>query len=415
MAGTKKHAALSDMGVKNLKFDKEKGGTVQFHADGAGLTLRITPTNKKTWQFSYRLSGRQKHMLLGNYPALSLAGARIKREELRAMVARGVDPKQAELEVGDNIFENIALKWLEHNRPRIRSSTYQVYFQRIHKHILPALGAKAIEWITKKDLVATCEQCKSSGFATPSRVASILKLIFEYAEDSGLIEINPATSLTRLFKQPRAIDGFAAQTDQKDFAENLRKIQRYCTNNKKLDIRHKLILQVLPFTGLRISALCQLKWENVDLETGKIDIQAIEGNKTKVGFSIYLGQRTLQLFKEYKELGLSDTYCFPTNGPKNPFVTRGQINRKMKAAGIDPKLQTLHGFRKCLKTLLMTINPSDKLRFLSELALGHKQENSLERTYNKSSYEQYWKSFWQYCEDLLVALRDNQTLPTWQD
>lgn len=417
MAGTKDHKPLSDTKLRNLKFDAAKGGTSQFYADGGGLSIKITPNNTRTWIFSYRLNGKQSHMAIGLYPDLTLEKARDKRQELKSLIAQGIDPKehlaQKEIEASQNdTLENIALKWLEHSKDGLRNSTYINYARRLNKYILPTLGKKSIATITKRDLVSTCEQSKKYGVSVPNQVASILKQIFEYAEDSGIIEINPATSLTRLFKHVKSKEGFAAQTDTSDFAANLRKIKSYCENSKTLFEQYKLALQVLPFTGLRIGALCQLKWENIDLEAGKVNIEAEEGNKTKEGFSVYFGQRTLQLFKEYKELGLSSTYVFPAvKQVKNPFISHNTIAIKLQAAGIDNELQTPHGFRKCLKTLLMTINPSERMNFFSERALGHKRDSYLELVYNKADYETYWKDFWQYCEDLLIAIRDNQTLP----
>ena len=417
MAGTKDHKPLSDTKLRNLKFDAEKGGASQFYADGGGLSIKITPNNTRTWVFSYRLNGKQSHMAIGLYPDLTLEKARDKRQELKSLIAQGIDPKehlaQKEIEASQNdTLENIALKWLEHSKDELRDSTYVNYIQVLNKHVFPILAQKHIKDIIKRDLVEVCEQSKKYGPTVPNKVANILKQIFEYAEDSGIIEINPATSLTRLFKKVKAKEGFAAQTDIESIAINLRKIKAYCENSRTLLDQHKLALQVLPYTGLRVTALCQLKWENIDFETGKVNIEAIEGNKTKVGFSVYFGQRTLQLFKEYKELGLSSTYVFPAvKQVKNPFISHNTIAIKLQAAGIDNELQTPHGFRKCLKTLLMTINPSERMNFFSERALGHKRDSYLELVYNKADYETYWKDFWQYCEDLLIAIRDNQTLP----
>ena len=419
MAGNKRHQPLTDLSIRQLKYDQDKGGKLQYHADSGGLTIKVTANNSKLWQLSYRFAGKQYHISLGAYPAISLADARAERDRVKALLAKGIDPKESlntSKANSDNIFENVANKWLSHIQEKVRGSTLTIYQQKFSKYILPALGQKAIENITKRELVELCESSKDGGQSNPAYVASVLRQIFNYCEDAGLIEVNPASSLTRLFKQIRPKGGFAAQTDKADFADNLRKIQSYCNNSKKLDPQSKIILQLLPFTALRVTTFCQLKWSNIDLETGKVNIEAIEGNKTTKGYCIYFGTKTLQLIKEYQKLGLDSVYCFPPISKKGkPYIDRVTISRKLANAGINLELQSVHGFRKCLKTLVMSQNPNSELKFLTEKALGHSNESYLEQVYNKSDYDKHYKIFWQYVEDLLIAIRDNLKMPKWEE
>ena len=321
MAGSKVHKALTDLNIRQLKYDPDKGGKYQYHADGGGLTIKVTSNNSKLWQLSYRLNGKQYHISLGAYPSVSLAQARAKREQIKALLAQGIDPRENTSKPAI-LFEEILNKWFEHVKDNIRESSNYSYSLLAKNYILPTLGKKPIDTITKKDLADLCENAKSNGKTIPGYLACLLKMIFNYAEDTGNIEINPASSLTRLFKQVKAEKGFAAQTEINDIRENLQKIQSYCNNsNIYLAPQVKLILQILPFVGLRNMALRQLKWENIDLETGQVNIDAIEGNKTKVGYSIYLGSKTLQLIKDYKKLGLDNEYIFPAIVKKNVLIS----------------------------------------------------------------------------------------------
>src|SRR5215469_7125762 len=60
--------------------------------DGGGLFLLIQPSGRKWWRFKYRFAGREKLLSLGVYPEISLAVARVRRDEARALVAQGTDP-----------------------------------------------------------------------------------------------------------------------------------------------------------------------------------------------------------------------------------------------------------------------------------------------------------------------------------
>jgi hypothetical protein len=61
--------------------------------DGGGLFLRVLePGHKVYWTYRFRLNGSDREMSVGAYPAMSLAEARIKHADLRALVLKGIDP-----------------------------------------------------------------------------------------------------------------------------------------------------------------------------------------------------------------------------------------------------------------------------------------------------------------------------------
>lgn len=60
--------------------------------DGYCLFLLVTPTGGKLWRLDYRIGNKRKTMALGQYPAVSLADARKRREDARKLLANGQDP-----------------------------------------------------------------------------------------------------------------------------------------------------------------------------------------------------------------------------------------------------------------------------------------------------------------------------------
>ena len=50
-------------------------------SDESGLQLWVQSSGARLWQLAYRFDGRQRQLALGAYPDLSLAEARIKRED----------------------------------------------------------------------------------------------------------------------------------------------------------------------------------------------------------------------------------------------------------------------------------------------------------------------------------------------
>lgn len=60
--------------------------------DGGGLHLLVRPNGSKLWHLRYRFNGQENTLAIGVFPTTSLANARTKREEARALLASGMNP-----------------------------------------------------------------------------------------------------------------------------------------------------------------------------------------------------------------------------------------------------------------------------------------------------------------------------------
>ena len=70
---------LTDLEIKKAK-PREKRYTL---CSGNGLNLEIRPSGSKAWYLRYRENGRERTLVLGRYPAISLSDAKNKRDELK--------------------------------------------------------------------------------------------------------------------------------------------------------------------------------------------------------------------------------------------------------------------------------------------------------------------------------------------
>ncbi len=52
-------------------------------SDGGGLYLLVNPNGSRYWRMKYRVSGKEKLLALGVYPEVTLADARVKRDEAK--------------------------------------------------------------------------------------------------------------------------------------------------------------------------------------------------------------------------------------------------------------------------------------------------------------------------------------------
>ena len=86
---------LTDTKIRNLKKKKK----LYRIADSHGLTLEINPNGSKLWRHRYRFNNRATMMSLGPYPLVSLFEARQARNKNKQMLLKGINPKQAKMEL----------------------------------------------------------------------------------------------------------------------------------------------------------------------------------------------------------------------------------------------------------------------------------------------------------------------------
>ncbi|WGY68615.1 DUF4102 domain-containing protein [Burkholderia cepacia] len=86
--------ALTDTAIRNAK-PAEKPRKL---FDGGGLYLLVVPSRAKYWRLKYRFGGKEKTLSFGVYQQVTLAAARNRRDEARALLAAGVDPSEVRKE-----------------------------------------------------------------------------------------------------------------------------------------------------------------------------------------------------------------------------------------------------------------------------------------------------------------------------
>ena len=148
---------LTDTFLRGLKATDK----VQKHVDGSGLYLYVSPTGGKLWRMDYRFEGKRKTLSMGAYPAISLADARIRRQEAKTQIAKGIDPSTHKQAVkatvraeSANSYETVVREWHAKHSPGWTGPNSARTLARQEKDIFPILGAKPINQITAPELLA---------------------------------------------------------------------------------------------------------------------------------------------------------------------------------------------------------------------------------------------------------------------
>jgi hypothetical protein len=79
---------LTDTRIRNAKPTRK----AYKLSDGSGMYLLITSDGARYWRMDYRFHGKRRTLALGVYPIVTLAAARARREDARALLAKDIDP-----------------------------------------------------------------------------------------------------------------------------------------------------------------------------------------------------------------------------------------------------------------------------------------------------------------------------------
>ncbi|SUX02909.1 30S ribosomal protein S15 [Campylobacter devanensis] len=181
----------TDSQLKSLTLTDDK--KEQYVKDGSTKNLFILlRETSKTFIFRYKIDGSKiKSITIGQYPSISLAEARQKANEFKALLAKGIDPRDYTNE-HELTFQDIADKWLQ-DRAKQKLTNYKDIQGRLNNHILPKIGNIKIKDL-KRDKLNKCilevklKGAGKDGYETKQRIFIILRDILKYITIQGIIQ-----------------------------------------------------------------------------------------------------------------------------------------------------------------------------------------------------------------------------------
>lgn len=125
-----------------------------FDEDMIGFGLKITPTGRKVYLVQYRIYGTKKRVMIGVHGSpWTPEMARKEAGRLLGMVAEGQDPadQKAQDKTMPTMVELCDL-YLSEGCAVKKASTLAIDRGRIARHIVPLLGRKRVDQITRADV-----------------------------------------------------------------------------------------------------------------------------------------------------------------------------------------------------------------------------------------------------------------------
>jgi integrase len=408
---------------KNLKAtDKE-----QLIPDGGNLYVRIrsiTDGGSISFRYYYRIDHSQKWMTL---ESTTLATARAERDEYKALIKKGIDPKvertlQKERLRIQQIEEQNAL-----NRLALRITVYDLFTRwfemdvinrkdkmevdrMFKKDVLPILGEIFVEEVRKGHVVQVIDLLKKRGVANLAR--NILKLIrqmFKFAVNRDLIEFDPTASLNiaKMTTTPTERDRILDESEIISLAHQL--------PSANLLKSTECALWIALSTMCRIGELSKTKITDIDFDLHTWIIPK-ENSKNGKAHTIYLSDFALNQFKILLQYTKSDTWIF-TNRDGSSHVCEKSITKQLggrqsqsilsnrskdnQALVLKGGKWTPHDLRRTGATLMGDLGIAPDV---IEKCLNHTEENKVKRIYQRQKLETEQAEAWQILGNHLDSL-----------
>ncbi|MDQ5880833.1 MAG: hypothetical protein QG616_663 [Pseudomonadota bacterium] len=361
----------------------------------AGLQLRITPAGAKSWWWRFYWQGARQKLLIGTYPATTLAAAHDAVTVARNLLDRGIDPRTAErpklarrrteapaatdTPAGRNSIENLCSEFMDrHVTPRRKQPAY---VQRIiDKEILKPWAGRDARTIKPREVVELLDAIVDRGKPVmANRTAGVLSQLFRFGIHRSLIETSPVQLLYRPGGKEKPRDRALDDAELAALLVNLDEAARF------RDSKLPNVLRILLLTGQRRGELALARWSDVDLKANTWTIPK-ENTKTGVGHVVPLSDWAAREFAELKKLADGSRFVLPASDPTKSadpkLITRSVARCQARLKKVGVGTFTPHDLRRTCRTGLARLKVEPHI---AERVLNHAQE-TIPGTYDVHDY-----------------------------
>lgn len=348
-----------------------------MHGDGGGLYLQVKPSGSKSWILRTRVHGKVKYLGLGSAELVSLADARKRATELRAIARAGGDPtayRKREVLT----FREAAQRVHVNLRPTWRSEGHALRWMRgLEIYAFPKLAERDLSTIGTHDILEVLSPIWSTRHDTAQRIKQRIAAVFQWAKGAGHYHgENPAVAVTEALPKIRVqVKHMIALPWQEvpGFVQELRTREAISA----------ICLEFLILTAKRSGEVRAARWAEIDGDVWTIPAERM---KTNTLHRVPLSPPALALLDKVR--GFDPVFIFPSpkkylrkGASNNPSAMSDTVFKALfRRAGHDEL--TAHGFRTSFRTWAQDSAKAD--RDVAEACLAHTEGNAVVRAYARS-------------------------------
>jgi integrase len=289
----------NDSYFRHLKADEKD----YKRSDSGGLFMLVTKTGSKLWRYAYSFDAKQKLLAIGQYPLVSLADARTKRDNAKKLLADGIDPsverkaerRQARI-ARSNTFEAVAKELMDKFEAEGDAPTTLKKKQWLLDFANKEFGKRPIAELKAPEILDALRKIEKRGrHETATRVRSTVGAVFRFAIATGRAERDPSTDLRGALITP-TVTHRATIVEPNAVGALLRVIDGFEGNAST-----RYALRLAPLVFVRPGELRKAEWAEFNLADAEWRIPAAK-MKMRRPHRVPLASQSLAVLRELQEV-----------------------------------------------------------------------------------------------------------------
>jgi integrase len=384
---------LTDTAIRALK----PGEKEYKKADSGGLHLLVKPSGSKLWRLAYRFDDKQKTLVGGKYPNVGLADARAWRDNAKAQLEQGLDPRAVAIAeegraraVAQDTFEILARAWLANAKLHWSERYAELVVGRFEADVFPQIGHLPITEVDGPTLRAALKIVEDRGaIEFARRIRAHCGCVFRYAMAEGKAKSDPSAGIAEAQPKPKK---------KKHRARVTASGMPLFYSRLAIDQSHELTHLALRWTMLTMVRTQETRFAlKAELEGigGSTPQWRIPPERMKMSNEhiVPLSRQAVALLPRILELSGNSPWLFPVPGTKKGVISENRMLDCLYRMGYKGSA-TVHGFRGLASTVLNEETRFDESgeavrRWDSdwiERQLAHVEEDEVRGAYNAAEW-----------------------------
>lgn len=406
---------------------------------GDYLGLRVKRTSRAT-SFIYRyknFEGKMKQLVLGVYPDMSLAKAREKLQEFKALRASGYDPQQylidreedarkveleamreadklnftframVELYLTGKVEDRYSEPDRKGNKKIISGSRKEKGQKEVRRtlygDVVRVLGDMPVSETPLIEVKQMVDQIIARGSNVQAgNVLRELNLAYRFAISNDKLPPNfqnPCPEIkTRIKDSGVKVSNSKRQRVLSE--QEIRALWQKLPKAQHISPNAKGVMLLSLMTGMRTGEVCQIKWQDINFNEATIHLAETKSGSSR---NVQLSSQAMSLLNKMEKVS-SFVFCArsPQGKPLDRALDQKQLSQQLYWArrnGVDLGVECWapHDLRRTVRTQLAKLRCP---REVSEAILGHAKKG-IEGTYDLHHYEEEAKEWLQkWCDRL---------------
>ncbi|WP_407511390.1 tyrosine-type recombinase/integrase [Acinetobacter baumannii] len=404
---------LSDSKIKTLK-PTEKMYRI---LDAERLYIEVRPSGKKIWRFKYTLNGKEGTISFGEYPSVSLAEARKRKEDAKALLAKGINPvedrnqKEEEKRAAtNNSFKAVTEEFIK-EKMKYKSEGYVDRFKgAMERDIYKIIGNKPIKEVNSADVLQimknTMERIKKQdNFATGEAAANLNRRFIGLVMRYAIVTLRTDTDPTYAVKE-------AIESPQVEHARPLEPHER-TTLRTNIDtykgsstVRNATL--TLLYSMLRTIEVRKMEWPFVQFDDRIIKFprssrrrrqeRSMKMDRVHI---VPMSDQLYEILKDQYAITKGQKYVFASPQKRDCMISRTTLNKMLTYIGLNDV--TAHDFRATASTLLYEKGYEEAW---IEKQLAHAEQNRTKASYDHSQHLDARRKMMQDWADIVDSWKD---------